>query len=194
MQSIQAKKSAREVNRFINPTLIDNDYDRKIGKGIPRSRRDLATIIRKLDENLRKEDPSIPGDISAMHMNVIKKTAEIAFRDNQEIKKVPCPECGTEVEFKVYNAKTEQNTVKALDSLSDRMFPKLANITHEVNIAGQINVIGEKIATIIVKYVPPGEKRMLCMGEVVTFLEGLSNQNEQQQIEDNTDKFSVSVA
>ncbi len=194
MQSKKAKNSAREVNRFINPTLIDNDYDKKIGKGIPKSRRDLATIIRALDVELMKADPSLPSNISPIHLKVMKSLTEIALRDNHEVKKIECKSCGEEIEIEVNNAKDEQNTVKALDSLMDRMYPKLSSITHEVNIAGQINVIGEKIATIIVKYVPAGEKRMLCMNEVVTFLEGLSNQNEQQQIEDNVDKFSVAIA
>ena len=193
MQDKKAKKRAAVVNRFLQPELVDEDYDKKMGRSIPRTKRDMSAIIYHQDRALRKEDPSLPRDVSPSHMMVVKRLMGVALRENSSNIEVECPHCLEKHEIALPSVKLEQNSLKALESLADRMFPRLGNITHEVNLQGQISTYAEKISAVIVKYVPP-EKRMLALGEIYSMLEGKENQNDQTKSENYDSNMLVSIA
>lgn len=174
-QSKIAKRAAREANRALDPTLIDVDFERKMGKQIPKTQRDMSAIVRYMDRTMRQIDPSLPREISPVHLGVLQKLTNTAFRDNLLEEEVKCPHCGEKHTVLQTNAKNEQNSVKALEILTDRMFPKVATLTHEVNLSGQITNLAEKLATIVIKYVPAGEKRALCIGEIYDLIETMAN-------------------
>jgi uncharacterized protein YozE (UPF0346 family) len=174
-QSKIAKRAAREANRGLDPTLIDVDFERKNGNKIPKNKRDFSAILSYMDRSMRIADPTLPRDISPTHLGILQKLANIAFRDNLLEEEVKCPHCGEKHTVLQTNAKNEQNSVKALEIFTDRTFPKLATLTHEVNLSGQITNLAESIATIVIKFVPAGENRALCIGEIYDLIERMAN-------------------
>jgi hypothetical protein len=192
MQNKKARKAAAQVNRFLNPALIDNDGERKLGKGIPKTKRDFHTILRHLDSQLRKADPTLPREISAAHYLTVHKLFELALRDNSASVLQQCPKCHEKIEVMVNDARCEKNSVEALKTMAERMFPKLAQLTHEVNIAGQINMVSEHIGAIIVKYVP-ADKRVNCLCEIEQLIEKSKNVTE-QQVQSDISELPIAVA
>lgn len=194
MQNKKARRAAAAVNRFLDPTLNDPNLvsqEKKIGKAIPRNRRDFSKIIQYIDNSLRRQDPTLPRDLSVTHYLTVNTLQAIAFRDNMVEEDIKCPHCKQFLKVIKHNSKSECNSVKALEILTDRMFPKLASLTHEINVAGQINVITEQLATIIVKYVP-AEMKMVCLGEITELIDTVQR-NEQQKAISNANGLTLSA-
>ncbi len=174
-QNKRSRKAAKAINVFFNPELqTTKEEDRKLGKVIPRTRRDINKIIDILNRQLRSEDKSLPREVSAFHLTAIKRAMLIAFRDNKEPVEMKCKKCGEKSTVYINDSKAESNTVKMLETLYDRMFPKLASLTHEVNISGQIVQVTEGFVGIIAKYVPAHD-RMMAVGEMQQLIERLKN-------------------
>lgn len=193
MQSRKAKKSAREVNRFFNPNLDDKDAERKLGNKIPRSKRDFSAIVDVCDRMMRSQDKSLPKEISPIHMKFFQTLAAVALRDNVKNVEMVCPDCGKVLTIPMHDSKAEGNSVKALEIGFDRMFPRLASLTHEVNIAGQLNVVTDQLAAVIIKYVP-NDKVALCSAELVSLIERVQNNEQQRQIQQvNAGGLSIAV-
>ena len=73
-QNKRSRRAARQVNVFLNPELQTTpDEDRKLGRVIPKTRRDLNKIIDILNKSMRAEDKSLPREVSAFHLTAIKK-------------------------------------------------------------------------------------------------------------------------
>ena len=126
-QNKRSRKAAKAINVFFNPELqTTKEEDRKLGKVIPRTRRDINKIIDILNRQLRSEDKSLPREVSAFHLTAIKRAMLIAFRDNKEPVEMKCKKCGEKSTVYINDSKAESNTVKMLETLYDRMFPKLA--------------------------------------------------------------------
>jgi hypothetical protein len=193
MQSKRARKSAKEVNRFFDPTLDDKDAERKLGNKIPRSKRDFSHIVEVADRMMRNKDKSLPREISPIHLKFFQTMAAVALRENVKDVEVVCPDCKKVLTVKQHDSKAEGNSIKALEIGFDRMFPRLASLTHEVNIAGQLNVVTDQLAAVIIKYVP-NDKVALCSAELVALIEKVQNNEQQRQIQQvNAGGLSIAV-
>lgn len=192
-QNKRSRRAARQVNVFLNPELQTTpDEDRKLGRVIPKTRRDLNKIIDILNKSMRAEDKSLPREVSAFHLTAIKKAMVIAFRDNKEPIEIKCKKCGEKLTIQVNDPKSELNTVKMLEILYDRMFPKLASLTHEVNIAGQIVQVTEGFVGIIAKYVP-AQDRLMAIGEMQQLIERLKYAAETGSEENNVSNLPLAI-
>jgi hypothetical protein len=192
-QNKRSRRAARQVNVFLNPELQTTpDEDRKLGRVIPKTRRDLNKIIDILNKSMRAEDKSLPREVSAFHLTAIKKAMVIAFRDNKEPIETKCKKCGEKLTILVNDPKSELNTVKMLEILYDRMFPKLASLTHEVNIAGQIVQVTEGFVGIIAKYVP-AQDRLMAIGEMQQLIERLKYAAETGSEENNISNLPLAI-
>lgn len=192
-QNKRSRRAARQVNVFLNPELQTTpDEDRKLGRVIPKTRRDLNKIIDILNKSMRAEDKSLPREVSAFHLTAIKKAMVIAFRDNKEPIETKCKKCGEMLTIQVNDPKSELNTVKMLEILYDRMFPKLASLTHEVNIAGQIVQVTEGFVGIIAKYVP-AQDRLMAIGEMQQLIERLKYAAETGSEENNVSNLPLAI-
>jgi len=173
MQNKKARKSAREVNLFIDPTLKeDGDYVNKNGNRLPKRMRDFSRVVERIDTELRRVDPSMPKDVSPIHYLSIKKAIDVAYRENIMKKEISCPKCREAFEVDYPNVKAEANSIAALNILFDRMYAKLGHLTQEINLTGYMNVITEHIVKIVVKYVPL-EKKPEAMASVSELFERL---------------------
>jgi PHP family Zn ribbon phosphoesterase len=141
---------------------------------------------------MRAEDKSLPREVSAFHLTAIKKAMVIAFRDNKEPIEIKCKKCGEKLTIQVNDPKSELNTVKMLEILYDRMFPKLASLTHEVNIAGQIVQVTEGFVGIIAKYVP-AQDRLMAIGEMQQLIERLKYAAETGSEENNVSNLPLAI-
>lgn len=192
-QNKRSRRAARQVNVFLNPELQTTpDEDRKLGRVIPKTRRDLNKIIDILNKSMRADDKSLPREVSAFHLTAIKKAMVIAFRDNKEPIETKCKKCGEKLIIQVNDPKSELNTVKMLEILYDRMFPKLASLTHEVNITGQIVQVTEGFVGIIAKYVP-AQDRLMAIGEMQQLIERLKYAAETGSEENNFSNLPLAI-
>lgn len=174
MQSKKARRAARQVNLFLDPSLKEeSDYVKKNGKRIPKKRREFSSVVERLDNEMKKSlQKQVPADISAVHYLSMKKIFEIAYRDNDLNKQVTCPKCKEKFNVELPHVKAEANSLTALSTLFDRMYPKLGHLTQEINLTGYMNVISESIVGIVVKYVPQ-EKKPEAMAKISEMFERL---------------------
>jgi transcription elongation factor Elf1 len=182
MHNKAAAKRARAINRFLDPSLKCTDgSERLFGKEINPKRRDFHRILMFIERQMRQEDPTLPRTVSLGHYAVMKRLFELANRDNINKIKFKCPECGKAAEAECIDPKLEKNSVTALEVLADRMFPKMATITHEINIYNTILNIGSGMAQIVTEYVSP-DKRVDCMVKIrallASYRQDVSEQNQ----------------
>lgn len=181
MRSKAAAKRARAINQFLDPSLKPDEASKKLGHHIAPNRRDFHKILMLIETQMRREDPTLPRQISLGHYKVVQKLFQYAMRDNEASIQVKCPKCQEKLEVPITDSKTEKNSVTALEILTDRMFPKLASLTHEVNIHNTIINITTGLATIVAKYVPQ-DQRLNCNIELRALFESAkaaSNGNQQ---------------
>ena len=198
MQNKKARKSARAVNLFIDPSLKEEgDYVKKNGKYLPKKMRDFSRVAERIDAEIKKEVKGIPSDVSPIHYLTMKRAFEIAYRENQIEKEISCPLCHGKIKVEIPNVKAEANSISALTILMDRMYAKLGHLTQEINLTGYMNVISESIVGIVVKYVPQ-EMKPQAMAQISQMFERLI-ENEagarlQSTTEDETNRLLESTA
>lgn len=178
MQDKKARKAARQVNLFLDPSLKEEgDYVKKNGNRLPKRARDFSHVASHLDREIIKKGEHIPPNISPLHYLAIKKVFEIAYRENVTEKEVECPSCDYKFNVDFPNVKAEANSIAALNALFDRMYPKLGHLTQDINITGYMNTITEYIVKIVVAYVP-ANKKPEAMAKISEMFERLiSNEN-----------------
>lgn len=177
----KSRKSAAEVNRFIDPTLKEEtDYVKKNGNRLPKKLRDFSHVVNKVDHILMKEFKDLPRGISPIHFLAMERMSRIAFRENVTSKEVKCPHCKKKHSVEMPHVKAEANTVSALSNYWDRMWPKLGHLTQEVNLIGHMNEISTFIVNIIVEDIPVANRGHV-MAKVTQFFERIMNNDSSTQ-------------
>jgi transcription elongation factor Elf1 len=191
MQNKAARKLAKSINLSMGLTQPADEAEKKYGKTLLPQKRDFHRILYYLENKIREDDPTIPRTMSASHFAVVKKALQIALRDTNTIasgkcptcKKIvepvcTCPDCNTAMVIAIPYDKLEKNSINCLEIVMDRMAPKLASLTTEVNVYNTIVNIGSGLAQIITQYVSP-DKRLDCNIQIRSLLESYKNASSQ---------------
>jgi hypothetical protein len=175
---IKDKKRGRPTKKLAARKAFREAYYGPGNPGIPSEvKKALFYVDRKLPSH---EELGIPTHMSKTLFMTIKRLTDIAHRDEQEFLTVRCEcgklaeahaicECGNEVPITIPEAKLEKNSLEALKLLISRMWGQLANVTAEVNIKGQLDLVSNSLVVIIMKYVPK-DMQESCINEISALL------------------------
>jgi len=161
MSSESARKQVREFNVAAGLSSPPDEAEKKFGNAIPKKKRDFLSVVYYLNKDLAKGYSNIPKNMSVLHYATVAKITQIALRDNEKLSHVTCPKCQENIEVKIPQDKLEKNSCAMLETLLDRMAPKLQTATTQINIQNTIVNLTGGLAQIITEFVPP-EKRLDC--------------------------------
>ncbi len=149
-------------------------------KSVPRRHLEFGNVIgvveRFIAEKRKQLGKPIPDGVSAVAFDNVMTLHAIGTRNNdkdvesmkcpkcQKVHKITCTECGESYAIKMLDTTAENNSVKALQALSNKMFPNKAAITQDINITNVTTVYTEEYVKLVHQYVPKKDREKVLVG------------------------------